>query len=203
MMFEPQLLPPFPIGEAQSPKQGPTSPRGAAGEPGWQMRPPSDHGPQTQAPYKELSASRASSGSTAESLGGEFLASLLCAAPSPPVVRAPVQAKSSVFVGKVLKKLYPEVPRGQEKRAPVSPACRNPPEKVAPERVKGRSVPSMTVAPHGALSRSDSVPERWSLLLAWPGNLVSTNPNPPWTRSQRQAGQAQGMPAAHRLDLQK
>ena len=51
---------------------------------------------------------------------------------------------SVVFVGKVLKKLYPEVPHGQEKRAPVSPACRNPPEKVAPERVKGRSVPPMT-----------------------------------------------------------
>lgn len=52
MMFEPQLLPPFPIGEAQSPKQDPARPRGSAGEPGWQMRPPSDHSPQTQAPYK-------------------------------------------------------------------------------------------------------------------------------------------------------
>lgn len=62
---------------------------------------------------------------------------------------------------------------------------------------------SLAVAPHGALSWSDSVPERWSLLLAWPGNLMSTNPDPPWTRSQRQARQAQGMPAAHRLDLQK
>ncbi|XP_065803278.1 glutamate-rich protein 1 [Muntiacus reevesi] len=44
-----------------------------------------------------------------------------------------------VFVGKVLKKLYPEVSHGQEKRGPVTPASRNPPEKVPPERVKGQS----------------------------------------------------------------
>ncbi|XP_069429480.1 glutamate-rich protein 1 isoform X2 [Ovis canadensis] len=49
-----------------------------------------------------------------------------------------------VFVGKVLKKLYPEVSHGQEKKAPVTPASRNPSEKVAPEREKGQSVPPET-----------------------------------------------------------
>ena len=49
-----------------------------------------------------------------------------------------------MFVGKVLKKLYPEVSHGQEKRAPVTPASRNPPEKVPPERVKGQSDPPET-----------------------------------------------------------
>ena len=49
-----------------------------------------------------------------------------------------------MFVGKVLKKLYPEVSHGQEKKAPVTPASRNPPEKGAPEREKGQSVPPET-----------------------------------------------------------
>ncbi|XP_067578124.1 glutamate-rich protein 1 isoform X1 [Pseudorca crassidens] len=71
-----------------------------------------------------------------------------------------------VFVGKVLKKLYPEVPRGQEKRAPVSPACRNPPEKVAPERVKGGGIPPMTggdtqVQPARRLYTVGLPPEGW------------------------------------------
>ncbi|XP_057553699.1 glutamate-rich protein 1 isoform X4 [Hippopotamus amphibius kiboko] len=71
-----------------------------------------------------------------------------------------------VFIGKVLQKLYPEVPRGQEKRSPVTPASRNPPEKVVPERGKGRSVPSVTggdthVQPARRLYTVGLPPEGW------------------------------------------
>ncbi|XP_058380862.1 glutamate-rich protein 1 isoform X2 [Diceros bicornis minor] len=49
-----------------------------------------------------------------------------------------------VFVEKVLKRLFPEVPHGQEKRAPVPAASEKPAENVAHEQVKGQGVPPFT-----------------------------------------------------------
>ncbi|VFV30060.1 Hypothetical predicted protein [Lynx pardinus] len=49
-----------------------------------------------------------------------------------------------VFVEKVLRRLFPSVPRGQEKRAPVAPASGNPAERVATTDLRGRSAPTLT-----------------------------------------------------------
>ncbi|XP_073075356.1 glutamate-rich protein 1 isoform X5 [Manis javanica] len=50
-----------------------------------------------------------------------------------------------VFVEKVLKRLFPNVPRGQEKKAPVTLASQNPLEKVESKEVTGRITPPQTV----------------------------------------------------------
>lgn len=72
-----------------------------------------------------------------------------------------------VFVGKVLKKLYPDVPHGQEKKAPVTPASKNPLEKVAPERLKGGSIRPVSgsdtqVRPARRLYTVSLPPEGWA-----------------------------------------
>ncbi|XP_057361017.1 glutamate-rich protein 1 isoform X4 [Manis pentadactyla] len=50
-----------------------------------------------------------------------------------------------VFVEKVLKRLFPNVPCGQEKKASVTLASKNPQEKVEPKEVTGRITPPQTV----------------------------------------------------------
>ncbi|MXQ94509.1 hypothetical protein E5288_WYG021612 [Bos mutus] len=84
-----------------------------------------------------------------------------------------------VFVGKVLKKLYPEVSHSQEKKAPVTPASRNPPEKGAPEREKGQSVPPETggdtrVQPTRRLYTVGLPPEGWVPTLPEPLSCSSS-----------------------------
>lgn len=49
-----------------------------------------------------------------------------------------------MFVEKVLKRLFPNVPRGQEKKAPVTLASKNPLEKVESKEVTGRITPPQT-----------------------------------------------------------
>nr|XP_008541416.1 PREDICTED: glutamate-rich protein 1-like [Equus przewalskii] len=49
-----------------------------------------------------------------------------------------------MFVEKVLRRLFPKVPHGQEKGAPMTLASEIPPEKVAPETVTGWSAPPLT-----------------------------------------------------------
>ncbi|XP_046947039.1 glutamate-rich protein 1 isoform X3 [Lynx rufus] len=49
-----------------------------------------------------------------------------------------------MFVEKVLRRLFPSVPHGQEKRAPVAPASGNPAERVATTDLRGRSAPTLT-----------------------------------------------------------
>ncbi|KAM5278576.1 glutamate-rich protein 1 isoform 1-T1 [Hipposideros larvatus] len=54
------------------------------------------------------------------------------------------EARRRVFVGKVLERLFPRVPYGQEKRATLAPAPKNPPEKVTPGKAKCGCVPPLT-----------------------------------------------------------
>ncbi|XP_042790076.1 glutamate-rich protein 1 isoform X2 [Panthera leo] len=49
-----------------------------------------------------------------------------------------------VFVEKVLRRLFPSVPCGQEKRVLVAPASGNPAERVATTDLRGRSAPTLT-----------------------------------------------------------
>ena len=49
-----------------------------------------------------------------------------------------------VFVEKVLRRLFPSVPCGQEKRVPVAPASGNPAERVATTDLRGRSATTLT-----------------------------------------------------------
>ncbi|XP_049487806.1 glutamate-rich protein 1 isoform X2 [Panthera uncia] len=49
-----------------------------------------------------------------------------------------------VFVEKVLRRLFPSVPCGQEKRVLVAPASGNPAERVATTDPRGRSAPTLT-----------------------------------------------------------
>ncbi|XP_070454545.1 glutamate-rich protein 1 isoform X3 [Equus przewalskii] len=53
-------------------------------------------------------------------------------------------SRRQVFVEKVLRRLFPKVPHGQEKGAPMTLASEIPPEKVAPETVTGWSAPPLT-----------------------------------------------------------
>ncbi|XP_074185366.1 glutamate-rich protein 1 isoform X2 [Rhinolophus sinicus] len=53
-------------------------------------------------------------------------------------------ARRRVFVGKVLERLYPCVPHGQEKRAALAPAPKSPPKKATPEKAKCGHVPPLT-----------------------------------------------------------
>ncbi|XP_070108941.1 glutamate-rich protein 1 isoform X5 [Equus caballus] len=57
---------------------------------------------------------------------------------------APGAWHTAVFVEKVLRRLFPKVPHGQEKGAPMTLASEIPPEKVAPETVTGWSAPPLT-----------------------------------------------------------
>ncbi|XP_064151050.1 glutamate-rich protein 1 isoform X2 [Loxodonta africana] len=52
--------------------------------------------------------------------------------------------KKQVFVGKVLKKLFPDVPSGQEKIATATLISEKPPEKVTPEKAKLKRVQPLT-----------------------------------------------------------
>ncbi|KAM9201407.1 glutamate-rich protein 1 isoform 2-T2 [Dugong dugon] len=52
--------------------------------------------------------------------------------------------KKQVFVGKVLKKLFPDVPSGQENLAPATLASEKPPEKVRPKKANLRGVQPLT-----------------------------------------------------------
>lgn len=54
------------------------------------------------------------------------------------------EAASPVFVGKVLERLFPRVPCGQEKRATLAPAPKSPPEKATPGKAKRSRVPPLT-----------------------------------------------------------
>ncbi|XP_074185368.1 glutamate-rich protein 1 isoform X4 [Rhinolophus sinicus] len=68
-------------------------------------------------------------------------------------------ARRRVFVGKVLERLYPCVPHGQEKRAALAPAPKSPPKKATPEKAKCGHVPPLTgesaqTAPEGQSVRS-------------------------------------------------
>ncbi|XP_037695154.1 glutamate-rich protein 1-like [Choloepus didactylus] len=52
--------------------------------------------------------------------------------------------RKQVFVEKVLKKLFPNVPNGQEKKAPVTLTSEKPPEKVTPKKAKSESIQPST-----------------------------------------------------------
>ncbi|XP_032960423.1 glutamate-rich protein 1 isoform X4 [Rhinolophus ferrumequinum] len=53
-------------------------------------------------------------------------------------------ARRRVFVGKVLEKLFPRVPHGQEKRTALAPAPKSSPEKATPEKAKCGHIPPLT-----------------------------------------------------------
>ncbi|XP_039079291.1 glutamate-rich protein 1-like [Hyaena hyaena] len=49
-----------------------------------------------------------------------------------------------VFVEKVLKRLFPSAPCGQEKRAPVTAASEKPAQRAATEELRGSRAPTLT-----------------------------------------------------------
>ncbi|XP_032960420.1 glutamate-rich protein 1 isoform X1 [Rhinolophus ferrumequinum] len=68
-------------------------------------------------------------------------------------------ARRRVFVGKVLEKLFPRVPHGQEKRTALAPAPKSSPEKATPEKAKCGHIPPLTGesarTKHASTRRSD------------------------------------------------
>ncbi|XP_077009131.1 glutamate-rich protein 1 isoform X2 [Tamandua tetradactyla] len=79
--------------------------------------------------------------------------------------------RKQVFVAKVLKKLFPNVPKGQEKTAPLILTSEKPPEKVTPKKAKLESIQPSTgggieIQPERRLYTVSLPPEGYSPCLS-------------------------------------